>query len=353
MAFSCATRENSLKAGRPSRRVLRRKTENMGPRFDAFLRRLGKWTLNSRRGRFAVLIYHRVLEQPDPLFPDEIDRNEFARHIETLKTYFQVISLSEAIERSQRGQLSAGSVCITFDDGYADNAEVAMPMLASAEITATFFVATGYLNGGVMWNDSIIHALRHTTQSELDLGEFDLGTLASDSQVQRKKSIRDLIDQLKYRAPAERDEISSAILAAARVAAPSDLMMTDSQVRDLSAAGMEIGAHTATHPILTKVSLTEAEEDIRRGREYLKEITGELPHLFAYPNGRPSTDFSKDHVDMVRRLGFSAAVTTAPGAPHEDSDLFQIPRFTPWDRSQPKFALRIVHNAMLRHPTYL
>jgi hypothetical protein len=69
--------------------------------------------------------------------------------------------------------------------------------------------------------------------------------------------------------------------------------------------------------------------------------------LFAYPNGIPGKDFSPRHVDMVRSAGFTAAVTTARGAAAKSCSPWLLPRFTPWDRSMWKFALRCVEN--LRH----
>jgi peptidoglycan/xylan/chitin deacetylase (PgdA/CDA1 family) len=64
---------------------------------------------------------------------------------------------------------------ITFDDGYADNVEVALPILLRYEIAADFFVSTGFLDGGRMWNDTVIEAFRATPLDRVDLGDFGLG----------------------------------------------------------------------------------------------------------------------------------------------------------------------------------
>ena len=67
--------------------------------------------------------------------------------------------------------------------------------------------------------------------------------------------------------------------------------------------------------------------------------------LFAYPNGKPGTDYLTDvHPALVRELGFDAAVSTRWAAARRGEDLFQIPRFTPWDRSRLKFGLRLLRN---------
>ena len=67
--------------------------------------------------------------------------------------------------------------------------------------------------------------------------------------------------------------------------------------------------------------------------------------LFAYPNGKPDTDFAARHAQMVREAGYAAAVTTAPGAAGRGADMMQLPRFTPWDRGALRFSLRMVANA--------
>ena len=66
--------------------------------------------------------------------------------------------------------------------------------------------------------------------------------------------------------------------------------------------------------------------------------------LFAYPNGRPDEDYRAEHAQMVRDAGFEAAVSTAWGSARRNSDPFQLPRFTPWDRRRWAFGLRMGRN---------
>jgi peptidoglycan/xylan/chitin deacetylase (PgdA/CDA1 family) len=121
-------------------------------------------------------------------------------------------------------------------------------------------------------------------------------------------------------------------------------MMTGEQVRHLRRSGMEIGAHTMTHPILAQLDRERADLEIRDSKRRLEEITGNPVTLFAYPNGKPSRDYRREHVATVRALGFEAAVTTAWGVAHAASDTYQLPRFTPWDRTPAKFILRLLRN---------
>ena len=121
--------------------------------------------------------------------------------------------------------------------------------------------------------------------------------------------------------------------------------MRDDQVRQLHRAGMGIGAHTAHHPILASLPAAAARGEIAAGRAALEAIIGAPVPLFAYPNGKPGTDYRAEHVRMVRELGFEGAVSTAWGADAE-GDAFQVPRFTPWDRTPGRFLARLCRNLL-------
>jgi len=130
---------------------------------------------------------------------------------------------------------------------------------------------------------------------------------------------------------------------------PNDLMMTSEQVRSMHGAGMEIGGHTVLHPILASTEKSAARTEIANGKEMLEGIIRAPVHFFAYPNGKPERDYLPEHVAMVRELGFEAAVSTAHGAAKPGDDLYQLPRFTPWDRGgQSRFVFRMIQN-MLRN----
>ena len=121
-------------------------------------------------------------------------------------------------------------------------------------------------------------------------------------------------------------------------------MLTSQQVREMHQSGMQIGAHTRTHPILATLSVDAARNEIAESRRCLEQVMGERVGLFAYPNGKPGTDYSPESVQIVRDLGFDAAVSTTWGAARTATDLFQIPRFTPWDRSKLRFGARFAGN---------
>jgi peptidoglycan/xylan/chitin deacetylase (PgdA/CDA1 family) len=302
------------------------------------------------RGRLSILIYHRVLPEPDPLLPGEVDSGTFHWHLQLVKRLFTPLPLSEAVSRLREGTLPPRALCITFDDGYADNATVALPMLREAGVPATFFVATEYLGGGMMFNDRIIETVRRLPSGTHDLDELALGRHDLNGAESRVAAYTAIIRQAKYLPQEEREALSHRLAERIAEPLPADLMMQPDQVRELRGAGMDIGGHTATHPILTRLKDSEALREMRHGREVLEEILNEPITLFAYPNGKPGQDYDARHVAMAREEGFQAAVSTAWGVSGRRADFFQLPRFTPWDQTPLRFAIRLARNLLNRNP---
>jgi peptidoglycan/xylan/chitin deacetylase (PgdA/CDA1 family) len=304
-----------------------------------------------RNGRLSILIFHRVVPATDPLFPDEMDAARFDRLCGWLRRTFHVLPLHAACVRLREGTLPARALAITFDDGYADNHDVALPILQRHGLNATFFVATGFIDGGRMWNDTIVETIRATSAEVLrpaDSGIAGLADLPLTSLEQRRQALHALLGACKYLAVAEREAATLALARAAGVALPVDLMMRSDQVRSLHRAGMGVGGHTVNHPILARLELPQARVELASGKARLEELIQAPVTLFAYPNGRPEQDYRAEHARLARELGFDFAVSTAWGAASRDSDPYQIPRFTPWDRSEWRFALRLARNLQIQ-----
>jgi peptidoglycan/xylan/chitin deacetylase (PgdA/CDA1 family) len=297
-----------------------------------------------KRARLSILIYHRVRAVRDVLFPDELDAAAFDRHLSILCAMFTVLPLPEAIRRLRAGTLPARPACITFDDGYADNAYVALPILRRRDLTATFFVSTGYLDGGRMWNDTVIESVRQAQGETLDLTRIGLRPYPIDTEEGRRRTIAALLDALKYLDPADRLDRCSVVQEVAGALPPDNLMLTRAQVLELRRAGMDIGAHTVSHPILTRISAELARREISDSRDALEALIGESVSLFAYPNGKPRVDYGEEHALLARELGFDGAVSTGWGVACAATDPFQLPRFTPWDKTNTRIAYRLLRN---------
>lgn len=291
------------------------------------------------RHGLSIMIYHRVLAAPDPLFPGEIDREAFGSQLGLLKSSFNVLALRDAVRLMRAGRLPPRAACITFDDGYADNAVEALPILRRHGLTATFFVATGFLDGGRMWNDTVIELVRNAPGPRFDARTAGLGWLPLDGPAARRAAIGSLIGHIKYLPMEQRLALVERLAGEADYALAQDLMMSSGQVRQLAAAGMDIGAHTVNHPILAAMPARQAADEIEAGKRCLETLLGAPVPLFAYPNGKPNVDYCAEHVGIVRELGFEGAVSTARGG--RVGDPYQLPRFTPWDLSGPRFQLRL------------
>jgi len=289
--------------------------------------------------RLNILLYHRVLDKFDPLRPSEPDIKRFNKQMKWIKRFYNVLDLADAVSKLLMDQLPPRALCITFDDGYKDNYQNALPILEKHELTATFFVATGFLNGGIMWNDTVVESLRNTKQKNLDLRGYGIGCY--DICEDRTECLGKIINDLKYLSFHDRARVVTDLPDILKVPAPVGLMMTEKDVNVLHRRSMGIGGHTVNHPILSRLSTQQARQELENGKQTLEQIIGERVALFAYPNGKPGNDYQQEHADMVKQAGFDAAVSTVWGVAAKESDLYQLPRFTPWDQNIAKFIFRL------------
>jgi peptidoglycan/xylan/chitin deacetylase (PgdA/CDA1 family) len=296
------------------------------------------------RGRLSILVFHRVLPRPDPLLPGEPSAAEFESLLLHIKDRYTVISLASGIQALNDGSLPPSAVAITFDDGYANNLDVAGPILLRHGIPATVFVATGYLDGGSMFNDVVIHAIRETIAEALDLTALGMPRYPLATIEDRRLALAGILDGVKHLPFDERAHRVQGILNVARVAPPRGSMLTRDAVRQLHRSGFEVGAHTVNHPILKKSSPEDARREICDARKDLENMLGRPVTLFAYPNGKPGDDYGPEHVQMVRDAGYAGAVTGVAGAARRGDDPYQLPRFTPWTRQPLKFDLLMLRN---------
>ncbi|HBC56623.1 MAG TPA: hypothetical protein DCZ03_05595 [Gammaproteobacteria bacterium] len=290
--------------------------------------------------KLPILIYHRVHPEGYPL-PTDMMAKQFEWQMSLLRAYFAPLSLVDALEQLQQGDLKPGSVCITFDDGYEDNLLVALPILERYQIPATFFITTNYIEGGAMWNDYIWESMRDTQHQEVELIELGLGHYSLASEGERLQAGKQIIHAIKYLVPTERLDFASKVVNKLGVHIPKSLMLNADQVKMLHRAGMGIGAHTQSHPILHTLSDNDAKVEIRESKTILENLIQAPVDYFAYPNGKRDQDYSQRDVDLVKNEGFKAALSTEWGVSDRNSDLWQLNRFTPWDDTVFKYLARM------------
>lgn len=249
----------------------------------------------------------------------------FESLVEFLKSRHELISIDQAIERLLENHLSTACV-LTFDDGYRDNYDFAFPILKKHDVPATIFVTLDALDSGVFGWDLFDQAVTHTDSNFLDLRSFELGKLALSKQ-NRQSLIFELHNLLKTLPDSLKRQIVNHVIACYGDKINCQrAMLSWSEAREMANSKLiTIGAHTITHPILSRVDSEQAENEIIEGKACIEERLGLPVHYFAYPNGSEK-DFNKEHVDMVRKAGYRAACSTIAGSNGFGSDLFALKR---------------------------
>lgn len=278
------------------------------------------------RSRLPILTYHRVLAKADPMMPWDPHGATFRSQMKLLRDCCAPCTLTRATKLLQNSELPPNSVCVTFDDGYLDNHDVALPILAELGIPATFFIATDFLCGEIMWNDLVISAVRSLAQGTHEfeaIGRIEIRDDASKPDIALR-----VLRRIRYEPAERRRQIALAMVHHAGIKDQIDkrMMMTDEMIRSLRDAGMEIGAHTKSHPILSSLSDKDARSEIVGSKIYLESLLDREITTFAYPNGRFGVDETERDADLVKRAGFSAAVTTDWGTASAESYRYALPR---------------------------
>ena len=283
-----------------------------------------------KRARLAVFCFHQVLERPDSLRPDEPCVDTFRRDIELIGSVFNVLALPDAVRRLREGTLPARAACITFDDGYLNNLTIAAPVLEQAGMPATFFVAGGAIDAGIMWNDLVIEAMRIDSTAFSGIAGEDTGVTASTEP--DATSTNRVIMALKYKPLDDRWRIAESVYREVGDDAVPRLMMTRDEVRELAGHGFDIGGHTLRHPILSELPDDQARDEIEGCMRWVEQVAGKAPTMFAYPNGKSGRDFDDRHEQMARQAGFEAACSTDWRLGSAVTDPYSIPRVGPWWR---------------------
>ena len=295
-----------------------------------------------KQKKLLIMIYHRVLDEPDFMRPDEVDKEAYTWQMELLAKHFNVLPLSEALDRMQNDTLPPRAVCITFDDGYADNYTNALPILKQLNLTATFFIASGFLDGGRMWNDTVIESVRNSKSALLDLTKIGLGKFDVGNEIQKYEAAIQIIQLIKY-LPIDMRLQYTDYMAEQSQDLPTNMMMTSEQVKFLVMNGMDIGGHTVNHPILAKMNKSDVQKEVKNNKLMLECLIGKTLKAFAYPNGKVGKDYLYEQVEIIKKEGYLLAVSTNWGCANYKCDQWQLPRFTPWDKNPKNFMLRMIN----------
>ena len=303
-----------------------------------------------------VLAYHRVLPRPPADFAldravVDADPIEFELQMERLSTFASPIGIDRLLGfLSGERDLPPNPVLVTFDDGYRDNREVALPILQRHRVPATFFVSTGHVaRRRTYWWDRIAYLLHHTTADEARLHYPTELVLRPGAEPERAR--RTLLRLVKGMTGLDLERFLGELAPALGVRwddavdrhIADETVMTWDDVRELHRAGMAIGSHTRTHRILYTLESDLLDDELAGSRRDIEQAIGIPPAAIAYPAGR-SLRALPMVTAAVRRAGYAAAFSTQPSpirvdrpAVEAEIDPFDLGRFavdahTTWDR---------------------
>jgi peptidoglycan/xylan/chitin deacetylase (PgdA/CDA1 family) len=283
--------------------------------FDRFVKLLEN--ADSRQpGFLRVLTYHRIDEPTRHPWLDlgliSAAPKDFGKQMAYLASHYQMLAVSDVLAtlRSRnKKDLPPRAVLVTFDDGYRDFEEQAWPILKRYKIPAALFVPTAYPDHPeqTFWWDDLYQALQNTKgKGNLDtpIGMVSLATTES-----RKQAYQRLKNYLKTLKHAEALSSVKDLCNELDVQPATNCIMSWNSLRKLSRDGLTVGAHTRTHPLVNRISLAEAKEEIIGSFEDLEREIGFTLPIFAYPSG----EFNNEVVSMLEREGVSLAFTTKRG----------------------------------------
>ena len=271
-----------------------------------------------------VLMFHQISNKINSLGLS-ITPELFEELVVFLNNRYGIISLGEAVDRLTSGNQLSGCV-FTFDDGYRDNYDFAFPILMKHKTPATIFVTLDALDTGVFSWDMFDQAIVQTTADAIDLEHFGLETYRM-SGTDRTTVIADLHRSLKRLPNDKKSQIVQYVITTyGDDKNKQRTMLTWEEAREMANSGLiTIGAHTITHPILSRVDSAQAHHEIVAGKSLIEDRLGLPVRYFAYPNGGMS-DFNDEHVTMVKQAGYLAACSTIAGTNDHQSNLFTLRR---------------------------
>ena len=291
-------------------------------------RALKNGLLNLVDAPIVVLVYHRVTELTSDPEMIAVSPQNFRSQMAYLKQGYRILRFEE-----DWSHIQGPAVVITFDDGYADNALQALPILEELAVPATFFVSTGLLDTGeTFWWHRLEALLLRQAECPIRFRLEDprYGRCWETANLAQRQLAYDALIQLMRKVDAERREawLGQLLAWAGTGEQPDGLhrLMSEAELKKLAASPWAtIGAHSVTHSALSALSKEQQKEEIFTSKKTLEEITGTGVSIFSYPSGRKQ-DYDRTSIQLCQEAGFLKTAANFPGQFHRWTDPFQIPR---------------------------
>ena len=293
--------------------------------------------------RVVVLSYHRATLDFDASAREAIasmfvSAQTMQRQIEDIGRTREIVSLSDArrILAEPPGTRRRDAFVVTFDDGYADNHHVAMPVLAAMKVPATFFVATGYTSTSKRFpHDRLFASLTELARRGIPVERAGLpgpvqSLLSACAEPAPAATLERLIARLAHdRLMAITDALEARTGLAEQDLPDDTRAMTWEELAELRAAGMDVGGHTVNHAVLSNLPLPAARHEIVGCHEMIAERLGQPPLHFAYPNGYYTPAVRR----AVAEAGFQTGLTTEDRENTRGGDPYAMSRKVLWENS--------------------
>lgn len=292
----------------------------------------------TRRNRLydkaIVLMYHEIADDGDEIDAWTVVRkSDFVRQMKYLSTHFRVVSLRDAIDQMSGPDGSASQkpmAVVTFDDGYAGNRRVLLPIVKALNLPVTVFIATRAIQDqSIYWYDRLINGLQGEQRVVLDLTHLSLGKYRINASrgSENWREIERLLEDLKTLEPERREKVSGDILSDVPIAIKRDSYhvapLTIKELRELSECPLvNIGAHSHCHNLLTQLQDHDVEVSVNKSKQLIESWIKRPIHHFAYPNG----NYSDTVINIVKKSGLQCGITTVARPWEKGDSLFAIPR---------------------------
>jgi peptidoglycan/xylan/chitin deacetylase (PgdA/CDA1 family) len=283
--------------------------------------------LSVRRAASAwitVLTYHRVGRRDDPTVLDEdvvdVTPDQLARHLKFIKRWFDPIGIDQLCAFTRgRGRLPRNPLMVTFDDGYRDNHDVALPILVKHGVRAVFFLATDYIERRKLyWWDRVSLLIGRSPRPRIVMEYPEPLSIPLVGPDARRAAVRRAQRIIKDRRGLDLPRFLDELERAAGVTLSADeerrlveaTVMTWDHAAALRRAGMDVQSHTHTHRVLQTLDGRELQRELRTSRTALEDALGEPIVGVSYPVGQPLRDSPQIRQavrDAGYRLGFSNA----------------------------------------------
>ncbi len=247
-----------------------------------------------------VLIFHRVSYKQNDPWGLEVTPEKFEEYIRIISSNYPIIRFEDNWHKVQER-----SIVLTFDDGYCDNYQYALPILEKYNVPATVFVSTGNIGSErEFWWDRIARLLSEDSVRDVR------GQLLTLSHEERERQIARIESKLLNSKQASKDDRS----------------LNMKELKCLAASPIiTIGAHTVTHSMLSALSKEEQEEEILASKRFLEQSIERPVHIFSYPFGGEGT-YNEGTINILKQYGFVKAATNYSGLTNANDDMYQIPR---------------------------